>query len=569
MSETKEEQRHCHPHTSINSSRKLVGRILLCLIAINVAFTPTQSYAKRTEPNVLKHKYSAFVIDSDSGRVLYRENDNKRLHPASLTKLMTLLMVFDALKRGNLKLYNRVYISRHAANMSPSKLNLPAGSTIKVKDAILALVTKSANDVAVALAEKLGGTESEFALMMTRKARSLGMKRTRFKNASGLHHPKQVSSAHDMAILANVLIKDYKDYYHYFSTKSFTYNGKTYRNHNKLMKSYEGMDGMKTGYIKASGFNLIASAVRQDHRLIGVVFGGRTGSSRNAHMKKLLDDGFRKVAGVYILASKAPVPKRKPQQINDNFALASLDLVTSNSPATPTPSKKPLSDTNKTYATPLTSTDYAAAEEPISRWDMLDSSQEDSMFNRMIGEGDYDITVRNRIETGLIAISAQLRNAQKEDRNIGRIREAHAIVPSIPSSSPPSVISSFAETGGVILASANATKDVASIEPSAAPSSTPFSPSEESQTHISKANLSGGWSIQIGAFTSRERTEKALTKTLNTLPPSLNSAKSRIAPLKTAQGWIYRGRFEGYSKTAAKEACSLLPDCITLVPRKD
>ena len=567
MSETTDEPRYCHP--LFTPSRKLVGRVLLCLAFASMVFAvPVKGHAKRTESGVFEHKYAAYVMDAESGEVLFRENERKVLHPASLTKLMTLLMVFDAVDRGNLRLYNRVYISQHAASMSPSKLNLPAGSTIKVKDAILALVTKSANDVAVALAEKLGGTEDEFSRMMTRKARSLGMKNTVFKNASGLHHPKQVSTARDMGILARVLITDYKDYYHYFSTQSFTYNGTTYRNHNKLMKSYAGMDGMKTGYIKASGFNLIASAVRGDHRLIGVVFGGRTGKSRNAHMKRLLDNGFKEVDGVRILASEVPIPKRKPQQGDsikvasaitpEDISASSLAPVISVSPDdVPVPEKKPVYRVEQE--------DYAAAENTFSRWDMLDSSREDSMFNRMIGEGDYDVTVRNRIETGLIAISAQLNNVRKEKENNGiSNKEAHAI---IPSSTPPSVISSFAETGGVVLASADVTK----IEPSAAPSVSPvISVSEETaQTSPSKTNLHGDWSIQIGAFTSRDRTEKALTTTLNMLPPSLSTAKSRVAPLKTAQGWIYRARFEGYSKDAAKDACALLPDCITLAPVGD
>ncbi len=564
MSKTKNTQYDCPPFFFLG--RNLLGRILLCFLFVSLAFTPMQSNAKHTESNVIKGKYAAYIMDANTGQVLHRNNANKKLHPASLTKLMTLLMVFDALDRGNLRLYNRIYISRHAASMSPSKLNIPAGSTIKVKDAILALVTKSANDVAVALAEKLGGTESEFSYMMTRKARSLGMRHTRFKNASGLHHSKQVSTAHDMAILGQVMVTDYKKYYHYFSTKSFSYKGKTYRNHNKLMKSYEGMDGMKTGYIRASGFNLIASAKRQDHRLIGVVFGGRSGKSRNAQMKRLLDNGFKKVAGVYILASEAPIPKRKPQQKNNGqYTLA---LATSIEPVfdikvTPVPPKKPAPAISNGHPDLRK---HAAAEPYVSRWDMLDSSREDSMFNRMIGEGDYDITVRNRIETGLIAISAQLRNIQKENGKNSEIKEALAEVPTIPSTSPPSILSSFADTGGVILANAR-TQDMAMIEPAAAPIPEIYSYKKE-QENSPAPSLHGNWSIQVGAFTSRDRTEKALTQTLNMLPTSLGSARSRVAPLKTAQGWIYRARFEGYSKAAAEDACKLLPDCIALAPIK-
>jgi D-alanyl-D-alanine carboxypeptidase len=538
--------------------RKLFGRILLCLTFASLVFTPTESSAKRTEAGFIEGKYAAYVIDADTGQVLHGSNENKKLHPASLTKLMTLLMVFDALERGDLKLFNRVYISKYAASMSPSKLNLPAGSTIKVEDAILALVTKSANDIAVALAEKLGGTEDNFSYMMTRKAHSLGMKHTRFKNASGLHNPEQVSTAHDMGILGRVMVTDYKKYYPYFSTKNFSYNGNTYSNHNKLMKSYEGMDGMKTGYIRASGFNLIASAKRQDHRLVGVVFGGLTGNSRNAQMEKLLNNGFKEVAGVYILANEVPIPKKKPQLSNDNlYTIASIEPIKYTTAST-VPPEKP-----KSVDQP-SSRDSSDAEPSISRWNMLDSSRENSMFNRMIGEGDYDVTVRNRIETGLIAISAQLRNVQKENDKSTKIEEALAVVPAIPSSYHSSVISNFTDKGGLILTSANTT-EMAMIEPAAAPIPETYSYKAE-QKDIPASDLHGNWSIQVGAFASRERTEKALTKTLNMLPNSLGSARSKVAPLKTAQGWIYRARFEGYSKAAAEDACKLLPDCIALAP---
>ena len=172
-----------------------------------------------------------------------------------------------------MSLKERVYISKHAASMVPSKLDLPAGSSIKVRDAIYALVTKSANDVAVALAEHIAGSERNFAKKMTRRAKQLGMHSTRFVNASGLHDPRQISTARDMAKLARTVIVNYPSYYRYFSRASFSYRGKTYKNHNKLLGSYAGMDGMKTGYIKASGFNLISSAVRGNRRLIGVVFG--------------------------------------------------------------------------------------------------------------------------------------------------------------------------------------------------------------------------------------------------------------------------------------------------------
>lgn len=263
-------------------------------------------------PVVANDKYASLVMDAETGVILHQRYADKMLHPASLTKVMTLLMVFDALDSGKLKLNDRIYVSKNAASMVPSKLDLPPGSSISVRDAIFSLVTKSANDIAVAIAEKLGKTEQRFAVMMTKKARSLGMNRTRFINASGLHHPKQVTTARDMAKMGRYLIEIQPRYYPFFKTQNFTYRGKSYRNHNRLLGSYDGLDGIKTGYIQASGFNLLASAKRGDKRIIGVVFGGRTSKSRNAHMVEILDAGFKKITDVRVAAPM--LPTRNPRR---------------------------------------------------------------------------------------------------------------------------------------------------------------------------------------------------------------------------------------------------------------
>ena len=279
------------------------GCFLLFFI-ISVGFSDT-AYANK--------KYASLVMDADTGMILHQRNADKMLHPASLTKVMTLLMLFEAIDNRQIGLNDRILISRKAASMVPSKIGLPAGSSIRVKDAIYALVTKSANDIAVAVAERLGKTESRFAVMMTKKARSFGMNRTRFMNASGLHHPKQVTTARDMAKMGRYLIALQPKHYRYFSTQRFTYRGKKYKNHNKLLGEYNGMDGIKTGYIQASGFNLLASAKRGNKRLIGVVFGGKTSKSRNAHMREILDDGFRKVRTVRVAAPM--LPTRNPKRV--------------------------------------------------------------------------------------------------------------------------------------------------------------------------------------------------------------------------------------------------------------
>lgn len=237
-------------------------------------------------------KYASIVIDANTHEVLHARNADEARYPASLTKVMTLYMLFDALKSGEVTLDERLVVSRHAASQPPSNLKLRTGSTITVRDAIGALVSKSANDVAVVVAERLGRTESRFAQLMTVKAKSLGMEHTRFMNASGLPNSQQLTTARDLAILADAMLTDHADYYHYFSTKSFQWGGRTYKNHNELLGKVEGVDGIKTGYTRASGFNLMASAKRDGRRVIAIMLGGNTSRSRNTHVEDLVEAAF-------------------------------------------------------------------------------------------------------------------------------------------------------------------------------------------------------------------------------------------------------------------------------------
>jgi len=234
-------------------------------------------------------------------------------------------MAFDALKHGRLHMTQKLPVSRRAAGMPPSKLGLKRGSTITVKDAIMSLVTKSANDAAVVLAEALSGTEIRFAQDMTRVARSLGMTRTTFRNASGLPNRQQLSTARDMAKLATRIRRDFPGYFDLFKTQRFTYNGRTYKNHNNLLRSYSGTDGIKTGYINASGFNLVATVERHGRRLIGIVFGGKTAKRRDRHLIKLLDKAFRKTELLVIRAPRRPTPG-----LPANIALTDKDAPGSN-----------------------------------------------------------------------------------------------------------------------------------------------------------------------------------------------------------------------------------------------
>jgi D-alanyl-D-alanine carboxypeptidase len=243
-------------------------------------------------PAAVAEKYASIVVDAETNEVLHARHADDPRYPASLTKAMTLYMVFDALKSGEIKLNEQLVVSRHAASQPPSALRLKPGSTISVSDAIRALVTKSANDVAVVIAERLGNSESRFGTLMTARAKSFGMTRTTFRNASGLPNTRQLSTARDMAILAERLLEDHADYYHYFSTDNFRWGKREYGNHNKLLKTVKGVDGIKTGYTRASGFNLMASAERDGRRVIAIMFGGSTSKSRNAHVTDLIEAAY-------------------------------------------------------------------------------------------------------------------------------------------------------------------------------------------------------------------------------------------------------------------------------------
>ena len=273
---------------------------------------------------------AAIIVDANTNNVLYSRSADVLRSPASLTKIMTLYVLFAYMRAGKVTYKTEFKVTPHAAGQAPTKLGLKPGSTIKVEDAILALVTKSANDAAAVIAENLGGSEPNFARIMTQTAHNLGMKNTTFRNASGLPNDEQLTTARDMAILAMHIMRDYPEYYGVFETKYFTYRGARYRNHNRLLFGYRGTDGIKTGYTRASGFNLTASVRRDDKHLVGVVLGGRTGAQRDAALRALLDQHWSKatsgkpkpstsfIASLLGPATLPPPPSRKPA-----FALAS------------------------------------------------------------------------------------------------------------------------------------------------------------------------------------------------------------------------------------------------------
>lgn len=473
----------------------------LLIVAIILTFSQ-MSYAQKNE------KYASLVMDADTGTIISQRHADSKRYPASLTKMMTLLMVFEALDRGDLKKNDRIYISKHAASMVPSKFYLKPGQYIKVEDAIYALVTKSANDVAVGIAEKIGGTESRFGNLMTSRARSIGMKSTVFKNASGLPNSRQVTTARDMATLARYILQRYPHYYRYFSTRNFNYNGKSYRNHNRLLDSYKGMDGFKTGYINASGFNLVASARQNNRRLIGVVFGGRSSATRNSHMAEILDQGFKKAKNIRMAVVKAP-PIPKPKPISQNIS------VYATTPA-PIPKKNTIAkvsqaDTASNYASIGAMTNRAAQQQII----------QPSPLTQAIQNNQFETVLSNQ----------QVATAPRQ--SIERVAVNPLPEPTIPNEWN------------------NQNRQNAAMAQLPHPKDT-----------------IGKWSIQIGAFESRVKTDDILRRAIQSLPaPLTQSVRPLTVPLQTTDGTLFRARLGGFDQAQALQACTYFKDCMTVAPR--
>ncbi len=537
--------------------RRIVSTMLLLCLAFTVPQSAEAAGKKKaaTPPN---SKYASIVIDAETGAVVSESNPNKLLHPASLTKMMTLMLLFEALENGNVRLNDKIMISRNAADEQPSKLGLGAGASIRVEDAILAVVTKSANDVAAAIAEHLAGSESRFALRMTRRAHDIGMTRTIFKNPHGLHDPQQVTTARDMATLARYILARYPNYYRYFGTKQFTYRGKTYTNHNRLMQTYPGMDGFKTGFINASGFNLVASAKHDGKRLIGVVFGGKSWKSRNDHMASLLNTGFVKLPAVQFAAKSqeiaktaavAPAPARNYQPV----------ITAQASPPQRRPEPKPVFRTTGgvqgTGTLQLPQEQAAARDSNYTSLAAMSSGQRvvvapapqkpepdvatqaaasvSAAINRgdyseLTGEGDYDAGTARRVETGLLAAAVY-----KGEHARAREIQARAAAAGT-AQQPPAV---------------NNNNMLQTALPPAAPPASDL------------------WSVQIGAYTSRVATDDALRTAHGKLPSQLSHASPLVVPLKTAEGLLFRARLGGLSKDQAADACRYFRDCLPIEPR--
>jgi D-alanyl-D-alanine carboxypeptidase len=506
------------------AQKKRFSALLLCVFSV-FALMPAQN-ARAIDASI--------VVDANSDTVISQENADRLLHPASMSKLMTLYLTFEALEAGRITLQRSYPVSAHAESMSPTKLNLIAGQSIRVEDLILSLVTLSANDSAVVLAEGLGGSEDRFGQLMTRKAHQLGMVNTNFRNANGLPDPAQISTARDMAILCRALIRKFPQYYHYFSVREFTYNGIEHANHNHLMSRYEGMDGLKTGLTNASGFNLAASAIRGGRRLIGVVFGGTSATQRDDYMADLLDDGFKRNSGVAMTtAVPPPVPGHKPSDLAGQNSGAAANATVASLPPTPTtvaPMPKligEISDQTTTAAppdapAPLTHVEIATAPPPAT----ADKRRPD----QTAGQSGVRINAARPKTIGALAtLSGQGDEESPDDQRPATAAERQA-----------------SQRVAILITPKSARGTAKQADPA---------PVQQAR-----------WSIQVGAYATRQATEQAIKAAVKRAPDLLRHATAVVAALPQKHGTIYRGRLSGLDSAEARQACRLLSHCMTVPP---
>ncbi|MGB3810866.1 MAG: D-alanyl-D-alanine carboxypeptidase [Parvibaculum sp.] len=573
------------------------GALIACLVALAFCMTVTSADAKpRKKSEGFTPKSASLVMDAYSGRVLYSNNADTQCFPASLTKVMTLYLLFEKLEQGKVTLNTRLPVSAHAAAQAPSRLGVKAGETIRVEDAILALVTKSANDVAVTVAEYLGGTEKNFAVLMTSKANALGMSRTRYMNASGLPNKAQLTTARDQATLAKRMQLDFPQYYRYFSTATFAWDGRVIKNHNHLLGKYEGVNGLKTGYTAASGFNLTTSVWRDNKSLIGVVLGGKTARSRDLQMVEILDRAMPKAMAMRDtgtrMAAATPRPAAKLASISneDRKSLASMAAIDE-----PDPDEESYTGTEQVAS--LTATPTA----PVAKVSAPAAPAKVAAAK--------PVAVASLAVPAAIAVAAPVRVASAEP--VAAVKTAPGILGVIPPARPTAAaVAANANTASTRRPSApldNATAyALAAYNKAEGPVRrvgremgnlivTPAQANEgpqatqavglrtavnDSQRMVPQHGWQAGdplipegsWVIQIGAYADQADAVDRIRNAIKAAPTELGKAVPVTIPIKTADNrTLYRSRFGGFDgEKQARSACGRLAresiSCIAIPP---
>lgn len=552
-----------------------LGMLILMIASILIlAFSDAEAANKKKKKasnSAENPRYAALVMDASTGEILMARNADSIRHPASLTKMMTLYMVFEAVEQGRLRMSDRIPISQYAASKPPTKLGLPVGATIRVEDAVKILVTESANDISAAIGEKLGGTEKRFAANMTARAHKLGMSRTTFRNASGLPDPQQVTTARDMARLGQALLKDFPQYYSYFGIKNFEYRGRNHGNHNRLLGEYPGLDGIKTGFINASGFNLVASAKQNNRRLIGVVFGGRSWRSRNEHMVKLLDQGFLEIGkrkNMVQEASLAPVTAPiplPPPMLDDIRGVAPMALSEAN--ATDEGESQPDTIAAATMAATAAAASNAPLQqvtfEPIAPMDLKPSIPTMQTF----GDMAEPVTIDPPVADETVTAARQAAAAAAAGVPIPPQR------PVLPNAKPDTKVASaaVAPTANANIQMAPVAKGAKAIQTTSAPTVMQLTLKRDQipaglSGQIASNQARRSWSVQVGAFHSRAMTDQALRTAQSRLPTHLQHAQAVIVPQNTGGAVLFRGRLQGFDEVQANAACAHLGACLVVSP---
>jgi D-alanyl-D-alanine carboxypeptidase len=471
--------------------------------------------------------YASIVVDGNSGKVLQATNADSPRHPASLTKIMTLYLLFERLESGKIKLATEMPVSAHAASQAPSKLGLKPGETIGVETAIRAIVTKSANDVAVIVAEALGGDEANFAKLMTAKARALGMKGTTYRNASGLPEDQQYTTAQDQALLGRAIRDRFPNYYQYFSTRIFEFRGKSVRNHNHLLGNVAGVDGIKTGYIHDSGFNIVTSVRRANRDIVAVVFGGRTAEARDERVRSLIDSNIN-IAAVRRTAppivesvetGDAGSKDNSKEAAKNTAGVKAKEQVVAAAASRPAPAATPASD-----APAVGSTD------PI---------KPNAVKTFTVHPG----TMRTASLSPLPSDNRKLAPApatanQPSVTNIATIKSEPPALP--PPGAKPGVLGVLpAKTAQVASAGDSIPVPVAAAEPAAKP-------------------RAGGWMIQVGAFPDEKEAKLRLNAAQSKAKDQLGQADPFTERVAKGDKSLYRARFAGMEKDQAETACKHL-----------
>jgi D-alanyl-D-alanine carboxypeptidase len=472
--------------------------------------------------------FSAIVVDANSGRALYSRSEHELRHPASVTKVMTLYLLFEQLEQGRLRLDSPLMISQHAAAQAPSKLGLRPGQTISVDNAIKAVVTKSANDIACAIAENVAGDEHSFAQMMTRKAHALGMRNTNYENASGLPDPNQVTTAYDLSVLGRAIQERFPRYYRYFSTPSFAYNGALHRNHNHLLGQVEGMDGIKTGYTRASGFNLLTSVRRRGHHIVAVVMGGKTAYGRDRIMAGLIEENIDGGSSVRTAAAVS----EDPRAIEAQERLASERALRADRAAE---RAQQIAAERMAYAEPQENS--AAEPEPFGR--QLNAPVPAATIPQQ--ENAERPAVRPAFVSGGQKRTSDDRDAERKGASPGAKGRAGATPVA-------------ARDGSTTNGARKIDVTPVSTTPSAIRGSGAKSQSKADAARPGRP----GWMIQIGATDDQDKANQLLVRARSQLQGFPATAKAFTEKVQRGSETLYRARFAGLEEDTAQSACKAL-----------